>query len=90
MPNSSDNFVTTFFHNFTAKLAEVSESAKESSNFSTNPGNNLEKLLSSKNVGEDYENTQFSIEEATEGLFSFNHAKTNGKKTSKMLEISSS
>ena len=56
------------------------------------PGNELENLLG------DYENAQFSIEEATEGLFSFNQAdkyeevsigsvdkeaETNEKKTSK-------
>ena len=59
---------------------------------SINSGNDLENLLG------DYENAQFSIEEATEGLFSFNQAdkyeevsigsvdkeaETNEKKTSK-------
>ena len=62
-------------------------------NGSINSGNDLENLL------EDYQNAQFSIEEATEGLFSFNQAdkyeevsigsvdkepaETNEKKTSK-------
>ena len=39
----------------------------------TNPGNELEKFLSSNNRQEDHENAQFNIEEATEGLFSFHH-----------------
>ena len=37
-------------------------------NGSINSGNDLENLL------KDYQNAQFSIEEATEGLFSFNQA----------------
>ena len=66
---------------------------QSSFNGSINSGNDLENLL------EDYQNAQFSIEEATEGLFSFNgqeykyeevsigsidkEAETNEKKTSK-------
>ena len=65
---------------------------QSSFNGSINSGNDLENLLG------DYENAQFSIEEATEGLFSFNQAdkyeevsigsvdkeaETNEKKTSK-------
>ena len=65
---------------------------QSSFNGSINSGNELENLLG------DYENAQFSIEEATEGLFSFNQAdkyeevsigsvdkeaETNEKKTSK-------
>ncbi len=68
----------------------MNESAKESFYFATNPGNNLEKLLSSKNFEEDCENAQFSTLEATEELSSFNQVETNGKKTSKRLEILSS
>ena len=41
---------------------------QNSFNGSINSGNDLENLL------EDYKNAQFSIEEATEGLFSFNQA----------------
>ena len=41
---------------------------QSSCNGSINSGNDLENLLG------DYENAQFSIEEATEGLFSFNQA----------------
>ena len=41
---------------------------QSSFNGSINSGNDLENLL------EDYQNAQFSIEEATEGLFSFNQA----------------
>ena len=60
----------------------MSESEEEifltqsSFNGSINPGHDfeIEKLLSSKNLEDDYENAQFSIEEATEGLFSFNQA----------------
>jgi len=65
---------------------------QSSFNGSINSGSDLENLLG------DYENAQFSIEEATEGLFSFNQAdkyeevsigsvdkeaETNEKKTSK-------
>ena len=65
---------------------------QSSFNGSINSGNDLENLLG------DYENAYFSIEEATEGLFSFNQAdkyeevsigsvdkeaETNEKKTSK-------
>ena len=65
---------------------------QSSFNGSINSGNDLENLLG------DYENAKFSIEEATEGLFSFNQsdkheevsigsvdkeAETNEKKTSK-------
>ena len=65
---------------------------QSSFNGSINSGNDLENLLG------DYKNAQFSIEEATEGLFSFNQAdkyeevsigsvdkeaETNEKKTSK-------
>ena len=65
---------------------------QSSFNGSINSGNDLENLLG------DYENAHFSIEEATEGLFSFNQAdkygevsigsvdkeaETNEKKTSK-------
>ena len=81
MPNSADKFTTTFFHHFTAKLTETGESeegiflTQSSFHGAINPGNDLEKLLSSKNLEEDdYENTQFSIEEAKEGLFSFHQA----------------
>ena len=41
---------------------------QSSFNVSINSGNDLDNLL------EDYQNAQFNIEEATEGLFSFNQA----------------
>ena len=61
---------------------------------STNRGNELEKFVSSNNRQEDYENVQFNLEEATDGLFSFEHqevlmdsaekeTKANKKKASK-------
>ena len=43
-------------------------------NASTDRGNELEKFISLKNRQEDYENCQFNIEEATEGLFRFDHS----------------
>ena len=78
---------------------------QSSFNGSTNPGNELEKFLSSNNRQEDYENAQFNIEEATEGLLSFDHAdeyqevsigsveketKANKKKAKRRRGISSS
>ena len=45
----------------------LSRNTQSSFNDSINPGNDLAKLL------EDYQNVQFSIEEATEGLFSFKY-----------------
>ena len=86
------------FHHFTTTRLEMSDSEEDifltqsSFNGSINSGSDLENLLG------DYENAQFSIEEATEGLFSFNQAdkyeevsigsvdkeaETNEKKTSK-------
>ena len=47
---------------------------QSSFNGSINPGNDFEKLLSSRNLEEAYESAQFSTEEATEGLLSFNQA----------------
>ena len=41
---------------------------QSSFNGSINPGNDVEKLLSSKNLEEDYEDAQFSIEQVTEEL----------------------
>ena len=37
-------------------------------------GNELEKFVSSNNRQVDHENAQFSVEEVTEGLFSFDHS----------------
>ena len=39
-----------------------------------NRGNELEKLVSSNSRQVDHENAQFNVEEATEGLFSFDHS----------------
>ena len=64
----------------------------------SNRGNELEKFVSSNNRQVDHENAQFNVEEAIEGLFSFDHsdehqevsigsvekeAKANKKKASK-------
>ena len=86
-------------------MAETSDSEEElfltqsSFNGSSNRGNELEKFVSSNNRQVDHENAQFNVEEATEGLFSFDHSdehqevsigsveketKTNKKKASKM------
>ena len=37
-------------------------------------GNELEKFVSSKNQQVDLKNAQFNVEEATEGLFNFDHS----------------
>ena len=41
---------------------------------SSNRGNELEKFVSSNNRQVDHENAQFNVEDATEGLFSFDHS----------------
>ena len=61
-------------------MAETSDSEEElfltqsSFNGSSNRGNELEKFVSSNNRQVDHENAQFNVEEATEGLFSFDHS----------------
>ena len=61
-------------------MAETSDSEEElfltqsSFNGSLNRGNELEKFVSSNNRQVDHENAQFNVEEATEGLFSFDHS----------------
>ena len=58
-------------------MAETSDSEEElfltqsSFNGSSNRSNELEKFISSNNRQVDHENAQFNVEEATEGLFSF-------------------
>ena len=47
---------------------------QSSFNGSSNWGNELEKFVSSNNRQVDHENAQFNVEEATEGLFSFDHS----------------
>ena len=61
-------------------MAETSDSEEElfhthsSFNGSSNRGNELEKFVPSNNRQVDNENAQFNVEEATEGLFSFDHS----------------
>ena len=61
-------------------MAETSDSEKElfltqsSFNGSSNQGNEFVKFVSSSNRRVDYKNAQFNVEEATEGLFSFDHS----------------
>ena len=61
-------------------MAETSDSEEElfltrsSFNASSNRGNELEKFVSSNNGQVDNENAPFNVEEATEGLFSFDHS----------------
>ena len=62
-------------------MVETSDSAKEelfltqsSFNGSSNRGNESEIFVSSNNRQVDHENAQFNVEEATEGLFSFDHS----------------
>ena len=61
-------------------MGEKSDSEEElfltqsSFNGSSNRGNELEKFVSSNNRQVDHENAQFNVEEATEGLFSFDHS----------------
>ena len=61
-------------------MTETSDSEEElfltksSFNGSSNQGNELEKFVSSNNRQVDHENAQFNAEEATEGLFSFDHS----------------
>ena len=61
-------------------MAETSDSEEElffsqsCFNGSSNRGNELEKFASSNNRQVDHENAQFNVEEATEGLFSFDHS----------------
>ena len=61
-------------------MAETSDSEEElfltqsSFNGSSNRGNELEKFVSSNNRQVDHENAQVNVEEATEGLFSFDHS----------------
>ena len=47
---------------------------QSSFNGSSNRGNELEKFVSSNNRQVDHENAQFTVEETTEGLFSFDHS----------------
>ena len=81
MSKNTDSFTTTsFFSHCTARMAETSDSEEElfltqsSFNGSSNRGNELEKFVSSNNRLVDHENAQFNVEEATEGLFSFDHS----------------
>ena len=66
-------------------MAETSDSEEElfhtQSSFygSSNRGNELEKFVSSNNRQVDNENAQFNVEEATEGLFSFDHSDEHHK-----------
>ena len=61
-------------------MAETSDSEEElfltqsSFNGLSNQGNELEKFVSLNNWQVDHENAQFNVEEATEGLFSFDHS----------------
>ena len=61
-------------------MAETSDSEEElfltqsSFNGSSNRGNEFVKFVSSNNRRVDYKNAQFNVEEATEGLFSFDHS----------------
>ena len=61
-------------------MAEKSDSEEElfltqmRFNGPPNRGNELEKFVSSNNRQVDHENAQFNVEEATEGLFSFDHS----------------
>ena len=61
-------------------MKETSASEEElfltqsSFNGSSDRGNELEKFISSNNRQVDHENAQFNVEEATEGLFSFDHS----------------
>lgn len=61
-------------------MAETNDSEEElfltqsSVSGSLSRGNELEKFVSSNNRQVDYENAQFNVEEATEGLFSFDHS----------------
>ena len=61
-------------------MAERSDSKEEllltqsCFNGSSNRGNELEKFVSSNNRQVDHENAQVNVEEATEGLFSFDHS----------------
>ena len=61
-------------------MAERSDSKEEllltqsCFNSSSNRGNELEKFVSSNNRQVDHENAQVNVEEATEGLFSFDHS----------------
>ena len=62
-------------------MVETSDSAEDDLfltqsifNGSSNRGNELEKFVSSNNRQVDHENAQFNVEEATEGLFSFDHS----------------
>ena len=61
-------------------MAETSDSEEElfltQSIFegSWNRGNELEKFVSSNNRQVGHENAQFNVEQATEGLFSFDHS----------------
>ena len=61
-------------------MTETSDSEEElfltqsSFNGSSNRGNEFVKYVSSTNRRVDYKNAQLNVEEATEGLFSFNHS----------------
>ena len=61
-------------------MAETSDSEEElflaqsSFNRSSNRVNELEKFVSSNNRQVDHENAQFNVEDATEGLLSFDHS----------------
>ena len=61
-------------------MAETRDSEEElfltqsSFNGTSNRGNELEKFVSSNNWQVDHENAQCNVEEATEGLFSFDHS----------------
>ena len=86
MLNRTDSFTTaSVFHCCSAKMAEMSDSEEElfleqsSLNGWTNRGDESEKFVSSNNRQEDYQNCQFNIEEATEGLFSFDHSDEHQK-----------
>ena len=61
-------------------MAETSDSEEElfltqsSFNGFSNRGNEFVKFVSSNNRRVDSKNAQFNVEEATEGLFSFDHS----------------
>ena len=60
---------------------------QSSFNGSTDRGNGLAKSVSSTNRQEDYENCQFNTEEATEGLFRFDHSDKSSIKKSRSAAL---
>ena len=78
LSKNTDSFI--IFSHCSARMAETSDYEEElfltQSSFSAslNRGNELQKCVSLNNRQVDYENAQFNVEEATEGLFSFDHS----------------